>query len=569
MKRKEKRKIIFILIIIFLSLFTGCNNFKHNQNQNNSIIEIKIEHTINQTNLTNKNKLIKNIKIKNTNKKINETKNTKLKINSTKKISSIKNTNYLIKKNKINNKKDKYNNLDNNNNKSLNRTKYDLHENITATLFWIGEGATKENNYISNEPSAWDEKWTQHYGGIDNIKDIINYSPSKFKAKENPFYIAIPYNDLDSQGNRKSNAFNIIPWSKERNYSNSESIIKNRWIKISKDNKYAFGQIEDVGPFGEDDEKYIFSNKPPKNKMNDNAGIDLSPAITLYLNLNGKEKVDWKFVDFSDVEDGPWKNIITNSQLYYGEDYTYIKSTFNPKIRKEEKNLNISNNKSTKNKYIYPYQLTKFKDILNKSKLQAITSSYNKKYGVKYGKFENISHKYFYLESNKYLAFYMCGKLNRSELRFKKDWQVSTNKEKELNVEVKIDNDSLNSKFTFLQIHDDSTLKNISFINKPLLRIAWLKSNKNIQNHIWAIIRLSSNLSEQKYKYFDLGEKPNNFFNVIIKVKNSNLIININENQKVNLDVSYWNKFYNYFKLGVYLQDKGCSKVLFNKIIEK
>lgn len=40
------------------------------------------------------------------------------------------------------------------------------HNNIAVTFFWVGEEAEKENVYISNLPSAWDEQWAKHYGGV-------------------------------------------------------------------------------------------------------------------------------------------------------------------------------------------------------------------------------------------------------------------------------------------------------------------------------------------------------------------------------------------------------------------
>ncbi|NPA95620.1 MAG: endo alpha-1,4 polygalactosaminidase [Thermodesulfobacteria bacterium] len=40
--------------------------------------------------------------------------------------------------------------------------------------------------------------------------------------------------------------------------------------------------------------------------MNDNAGIDVSPAVRDYLALEDIDKVNWQFVDFDAVEPGPW-----------------------------------------------------------------------------------------------------------------------------------------------------------------------------------------------------------------------------------------------------------------------
>jgi len=213
-----------------------------------------------------------------------------------------------------------------------------------------------------------------------------------------------------------------------------------------------------------------------------------------------------------------------------------------------------------------PYLLDKFKCVLNNAKLQAPLSAYNPLYSRKYGDFENYSNKYFYLQDNKYLVFYMCGFHHRSELRFKNEWSVNTDKAKILEAEVKLLPLNSQKEFTFLQIHADSTLKNKPIINKPLLRIVWYKELHNKYNHIWAVIRQSEDVNRKKYIKIDLGLMPKGFFKVKILVQNNVLIIYVNNKKKVNIDVSYWNKYLNYFKAGVYLQDDGCAKVLFKQL---
>jgi hypothetical protein len=216
-----------------------------------------------------------------------------------------------------------------------------------------------------------------------------------------------------------------------------------------------------------------------------------------------------------------------------------------------------------------PYSLDKFKGVLNISKLQAPYSKYDPLYGVKYGKFKDVCNKYFYLQDNKYMAFFMCqddeSEHKRSELRFKDDFKVSENHT--LEARLKIFPLNQEREFTFLQIHADSTLKNLPTINKPLLRITWWRELHNIYNHLWAVIRLGTS-SFSKYAKIDLGKKPEDFFDITIKVENSKLSIWINGENKIdNFDISYWNKYYNYFKAGVYLQGVGCAKVLFDKLI--
>ncbi len=213
-----------------------------------------------------------------------------------------------------------------------------------------------------------------------------------------------------------------------------------------------------------------------------------------------------------------------------------------------------------------PYLLTKFHNILNVSKLQAPTSKYNPLYSVKYGKFKYYSNKFFYLQDNKYMVFYMCNKKNRSELRIKQDWKVNTKTPISLSAKVKLFSLNAKREFTFLQIHADSNLKNS--IDKPLLRIVWMKNFHNLKNHIWVIIKKSPNIYGQNYEKIDLGLTPKDFFYIHIIVKTNKLTI-IKNNKKYNFNVSYWKKYYNYFKAGVYLQGNGCAKVLFDQIYIK
>jgi len=195
---------------------------------------------------------------------------------------------------------------------------YPIHKNITATYFFVGELPSKNNKFISNVVSAWDDIWMWHYGGVDNPKDRICFYPRKFIPKENPFYVALPYNDLYPNGKVKPSQ-KKIPWYK--GYTGT-SIVKNRWVKIIKHykngkTKVCYAQWEDAGPNEYDDFDYVFGNKRPKNTFNAKAGIDVSPAVKDYLGLKDIDKVDWQFVDFKDVPDGPWKKIITTTPVTF------------------------------------------------------------------------------------------------------------------------------------------------------------------------------------------------------------------------------------------------------------
>jgi hypothetical protein len=196
-------------------------------------------------------------------------------------------------------------------------SKYPVHKNITTTFFWAGEEAGEDNKNISNLPSAWDEQWVKHFGGVDDPNKRSGFFPAKFTPKENPFYFALPYNDFDNSGKRKQEVYSLIPWAKDKTWGKLESVCKNRWIKIMKGGKAAYAQWQDVGPFKEDDKNYVFGSASPKSKTNNNAGLDVSPAVNDYLGLSDVDKVDWQFVDPDAVPAGPWKKIVTTSQCYW------------------------------------------------------------------------------------------------------------------------------------------------------------------------------------------------------------------------------------------------------------
>jgi len=178
---------------------------------------------------------------------------------------------------------------------------YPVHNNIKTTYFWAGEDAGGDNYGISNNSSCWDENWDKHC------------------KNENQFYFALPYNDLDDNGNRKKEAMQIIPWANEKNWNNSESMCKNRWIKVVHGGKTAYAQWEDAGPCddaggcGENDKNYVFGTAGPKFKV----GLDVSPAVKDYLGLDDEDVTSWQFINQNDVPAGPWSKVITTSGIYW------------------------------------------------------------------------------------------------------------------------------------------------------------------------------------------------------------------------------------------------------------
>jgi endo-alpha-1,4-polygalactosaminidase (GH114 family) len=203
---------------------------------------------------------------------------------------------------------------------SVSEHSYRVHQSITSTIFHVGEEASSDNGNIPNLSSAWDDMWMLQYGGVDSPDSRSGYYPAAFIPMQNPFYVALPYNDFDTNGSKKESSSNYIPWA-DSDENPSQSTCKNRWVKITKEGKSAYAQWEDVGPFGEDDIDYVFGDAAPKNQINNSAGIDLSPAVRDYLLLSDIDVVDWEFIDAKDVPEGPWKDVVTTENVNWVEWY--------------------------------------------------------------------------------------------------------------------------------------------------------------------------------------------------------------------------------------------------------
>jgi len=181
-------------------------------------------------------------------------------------------------------------------------------KNARATVFWVGESATDDNDHIANHKSAWDAKWLEHFGGIDDPENRCGFAPCAFKPKENPFYVALPYDDMEEDGSRKANN-GFIPWN---NPAAKQSLLKNRWIAVRANGATCYAQWQDVGPFENDDAAYVFGTASlPKNVKGVKAGIDLSPAVRDCLKVGGIAEVKWRHVEAQEVPDGPWKRTVT------------------------------------------------------------------------------------------------------------------------------------------------------------------------------------------------------------------------------------------------------------------
>lgn len=188
------------------------------------------------------------------------------------------------------------------------------HLSVTVTVFWIGEQPTA-NNRTPNCKSSWDQGWMANFGGYDSPEPTARiadhrsgeFRPKGFVPKLNPFYVALPYNDVVGSRTHKPEASRVIPWFGRMRPQPGETVCKGRWLQIYNGSRICYAQWEDCGPWVTDDWEYVFGNKKPKNGSNGGAGLDISPAVRDYLSLPSGKRVHWRFVEDAEVPHGPWK----------------------------------------------------------------------------------------------------------------------------------------------------------------------------------------------------------------------------------------------------------------------
>ncbi len=205
------------------------------------------------------------------------------------------------------------------------------HRNIVSTTFWVGEIFSSGPNG-SQVISTYDGKWEVHYGGCDGV--IVNgkcrtekrvasngYWPRHMTPKQNPFYLDLPFDDVNDPIAASARG-RAIPWahlaSNRAILANpNRSLMKNHWVEIRRGGYTCYGQVEDAGPGQYHDARYVFGKYPPRNRLYNHAGMDVSPALNGCLHfkeLNGDtDVVQWRFVTPRHVPPGPWRRLVTRT----------------------------------------------------------------------------------------------------------------------------------------------------------------------------------------------------------------------------------------------------------------
>jgi hypothetical protein len=213
---------------------------------------------------------------------------------------------------------------------------YPWHTNIVSTTFWVGEIFDPNASDGSQVISTYDANWYRNYGGCDGVitgggcqterRTAANgYFPVRMTPKQNPFYLDLPFDDVNDSGAYASRGA-VVPWANTPEYAPAirnpnDSLMKNRWVELQKGGATCFGQIEDAGPGDYDDANYVFgaNNARPQNGRYGGAGLDVSPALNGCLGfaeLNGDGDIlSWRFIDSTQVPAGPWTRIVTTTPV--------------------------------------------------------------------------------------------------------------------------------------------------------------------------------------------------------------------------------------------------------------
>jgi hypothetical protein len=109
---------------------------------------------------------------------------------------------------------------------------YPIHTSIVSTTFWVGEIFDPNASDGSQMISTYDSDWYAHYGGCDGVNSgtgvkrcqtekrtaANGFFPLHIAPKENPFYLDLPFDDLNNRTAFRERA-TVIPWANDPGYA--------------------------------------------------------------------------------------------------------------------------------------------------------------------------------------------------------------------------------------------------------------------------------------------------------------------------------------------------------------
>ena len=255
-----------------------------------------------------------------------------------------------------------------------------------------------------------------------------------------------------------------------------------------------------------------------------------------------------------------------------------------------------------------PYDYSQYVNALDNANLQQtdladctdddINNNCSKSDVVDAGEYENYDSEYFYIDADSgWLTFEMEGDNNRTELRFTENFLTNSAETKytltadilPISPSESVKNSSDGEEVTLLQVHNkgENGVTDDTVLSHPLLRVVWDRESRTddatgaaYSNAYWAIIKTNAyeckNESNPNYNdncpdsydfYYLTNYDANTPTNFEIIVGNETLIINVDDDNKVNISIDYWASLYSYFKAGVYNQyTDGNSVVQFKTV---
>ena len=196
------------------------------------------------------------------------------------------------------------------------KNNYPWKTNIYTTMFYIGEGASSISS-TDNKASSFDENWVSSNRGTDNPYDRNGYASGSHASTVNPFYVALPFNDLAFPD--KAREWLPAGWHRPPKDGKQVSACKDRWVEIKTEDgsgHICYAQWEDVGPLRYDHAEYVFGPERPDTYTR--AGLDVSPAVAQYLGIDQDKRATtrWRFVDDEDVPPGAWLKYEEQAVIY-------------------------------------------------------------------------------------------------------------------------------------------------------------------------------------------------------------------------------------------------------------
>jgi hypothetical protein len=187
------------------------------------------------------------------------------------------------------------------------RTAFQWKTAILAERFYIGEA--------KHEANEWNKGWNT--SSLKDDPDNRNgFASGDHASTINPFYVALPFNDLAYPDKAKQ----YLPLAWQQSAKNGKSVCQHRWVEIKMEDGFGhicYAQWEDVGPLRNDHVEYLFG--PERPDTGNRAGIEVSPAVAAYLgfsNIKGPINVRWRFIDDNDVPPGQWLKLDEEAVIY-------------------------------------------------------------------------------------------------------------------------------------------------------------------------------------------------------------------------------------------------------------